>query len=154
MKKLSFFIAGFFTVLTASAQYGRQYYNSTVTVTLNGNSNEQVYIDGRNYTSGYANGAYNNTVQITDLQPGQHTIQVVNNNNNGRKSILGALFGRRNNNVTASTAFNVREGYDTQIAVRPNGRVQVRETRSTAYRNNRKNNRYNNNQYNNNQYYR
>ena len=68
MKKISILIAAAFTVLSATAQYGRQYYNnSTVTVKLNGNNSnkEQVYIDGRNYTSSYGNGN-NNKKQKTE----------------------------------------------------------------------------------------
>lgn len=140
MKTLSIFIAAFFMALSVSAQYnnGRQYnnqYNNTgiVTVTLNGNNNEQVFIDGRNYTPGNYNNGYNNTIQITDLQPGQHTLQVVDNNR--RRGLLGGIFGSRN--TTANTAFDLRYGYDTQIAVNQNGRVHIRETRSTTYRNNR-----------------
>jgi hypothetical protein len=161
MKTLSIFIAGLFAVLSVSAQSnnerqnnnnvrrsnnGRQYNNnaSIVTVSLNGNTNEQVLIDGRNYGSGNnGNPGYKHTFQITNLQPGQHTLQI--NNKNGKKGILGGIFGNRNNNATA---FNLRNGYDTQIAVNGNGRVQIRETRSIAYQNNRNNRDNRNNRYN------
>ena len=127
-------MAGLFAVVSASAQYSR-YANSTVTVNLNGNTNDQVYIDGRNYS------AYNNTLQLNNLQPGIHTIQVRTNNN---RSFLGGLFGGGRN--MATTDFEVRDGYDTQLNVRANGRVQVRESRSTAYRSYRRDryNRYDN----------
>lgn len=134
MKTLSIFMAGIFAVLSASAQYGRydnQYgrYNSTVTVTLNNNNNEQVYIDGRNYSSGY-----NTTFQINDLRPGVHTIQIVNN---ARRGILGALFGGGNNNT--NTSFTVRDGYNTELTVRNNGRVHIRETKNVFYQNENRN---------------
>ena len=147
MKILSIFIVSIFTLLTVSAQYnnnGRQYSNSIVTVTLN-NTNEQVLIDGRNYTSDNTNNngnrGYNNSFQITDLQPGQHTLEI----NKGKKGILGGLFGNKN---ISSTRFNIRDGYDTQISVNSNDRVQVRDTRSMAYQNNQNNNNKYNNQYN------
>ena len=155
MKTLSILMASFLMVLSASAQNrhhqnddrnsnnNRQYnngqynngqFNNTgiVTVTLTGNSNEQVYIDGRNYTPGNnRNNGYNNTIQITDLQPGQHTLQLNTNKNNG---ILGSIFGGRNN---TTKVFNVKTGYDTQIAINGNGRARISESRSVTYQDNR-----------------
>jgi hypothetical protein len=151
MKKSIIIIASLCFITIVNAQYNtnqnnnRQYdgrdnnrnYNtsSVLTVTVNGNSNEQVLIDGQNYTSSN-NG--NNAIQITNLQSGQHTLQVINNS--GGKGILGAIFGGGNNTGT-STAFNLRSGYDMQISVNANGRARIRETRSANYQN--RNNSYN-----------
>lgn len=150
-KKLTVGIAAFFMVLSASAQYRHhhdnnrytnngQYYNTgIVTITLTGNSNEQVYIDGRNFTPGNYRNGYNNTIQITDLQPGQHTLQVNTNRNNG---ILGGIFGGRNN---TDKVFNVRSGYDTQISINGNGRARISESRNVTYQDNRYNRNYSRN---------
>jgi hypothetical protein len=112
----------------SSSRYGNannNYASSTVSVTLNDNDNQQVYIDGQNL----GNNRYNNTIQLNNVQPGQHTIEVVKS-----RGVLGSIFGG-NNNATR-TAFDVRYGYDTQLYVKSNGRVQVRQTRSMAYQNN------------------
>ncbi len=159
MKKTSLIMALCLTVISAavSAQYnngqnngnynnGRQYNNqSTVTINFTGNNtNDQVLIDGRNYTRGNrGNNGYNNNIQITDLQPGQHTVQV-NSRNNAGGGIFGNIFGGRNSNNNATT-FNVRYGYDTQLDINNNGRVRVRETRNASTRNNRNRNYSDNN---------
>ena len=154
MKKLSIIIASVFSILSVSAQYNgeqndrrdndHRYHNrrnnnynnnynqSIVTLTLKGNSNEQVLIDGQSYSArNYGN---NGTIQITNLQPGQHSLQV--NSGNGSRSILGSIFGSRNNNNNTSTTFNLRSGYDMNIIVNANGRARIRETRSVNYQNN------------------
>ncbi|MDB5200143.1 MAG: hypothetical protein JWO92_2106 [Chitinophagaceae bacterium] len=128
MKTLSLIIAVFFTVSSVSAQNnngnGRRHYNnqSIVTVNVNSNTRNEIRIDGRDYGRGT-----NNVISITDLQPGQHTLQVIE-----RRGIKGVLNGRGNTNAT--TTFNVREGYDMQITVNANGRTRIRETRSRNYR--------------------
>ena len=130
MKKLLFIIAVFFTVSSASAQYNRydrdrrhnEFRNSVVTVDVRSNSRNEIRIDGRDYGRGT-----NNIISIADLQPGQHTLQVVE-----RRGISGVLSGRGNTN--AITNFTVRPGYDEQITVNGNGRVRVRQIRSLNYR--------------------
>lgn len=119
-------------MVSCSSRYGAEntnYASSAVVVTLNDN-NDQVYIDGQNL----GNNRYNNTLQLNNVQPGRHTIDVVRS-----RGILGSIFGSNNNSTR--TAFDVRYGYDTQLYVRSNGKVQVRQTRSVAYQNN--NRRYN-----------
>jgi hypothetical protein len=134
MKTLSLIIAVLFTVSSVSAQnngYDRNDRNrrnfnnqSVVTVNVNSNSNNEIRIDGRDYGRGN-----NNVISVTDLQPGQHTLQVIERRGGTLGGILG---GRRNTNAT--TTFNVRPGYDEQITVNANGRTRVRETRSMNYR--------------------
>jgi hypothetical protein len=122
MKTLSFIIAVFFTVSSVSAQYNRNDRRCIVTVDVRSNSRNEIRIDGQDYGRGT-----NNVISIADLQPGQHTLQVIE-----RRGISGVLNGRGNTN--AATTFNVRPGYDEQIIVNANGRVRVRETRSRNYR--------------------
>lgn len=127
MKTLLISLACIILMASCSSRYGTNtnYANSAVIVTLSDN-NEQVYIDGQNYTP---RNQYNNPLQINDVQPGRHTIEVVK-----PRGLLGSIFGGNNN--TTRTSFDVRYGYDTQLYVRSNGRVQVRQTRSMAYQNN------------------
>lgn len=147
MKKTIIIIGGLFVVLSASAQYNRddrhydrerqynnsrQYnYNPVVTLILNGDA--RAIIDGQTYSSGNYRSDEINSLQITTLQPGQHSLQIMNGN--GGRGFLSGLFGGRNNTNTSST-FNLRRGYDMNIIVNANGRARIRETRNNNYQNN------------------
>lgn len=85
---------------------------STVTVNVKGANNQSVIIDGQEYlvTNDY-NTNTNSPIVISNLQAGQHTLQI-----------------RRNDDMNlSSTVFSVRNGYDLQITVAANGSVQSRE---------------------------
>jgi hypothetical protein len=117
MKPLSIFIVSCFTALSIFAQN-----NITVTVTLNGNLNREILIDGNSYlASDYANtsAAGKNMITVTDLQPGQHTLQVVRTTANNMRR-----------NIGTERVFNLRAGYDLDIVVNGNGAVQLTEKRT------------------------
>jgi len=127
MKSLSIFILGCVMAVSAIAQN-----NITVNVTLNGNYNREVLIDGKTYLlSDYQNTSTGkkNMITVPDMQPGQHTIQVIRNSTSRRS-------------VGQEKTFNLRAGYDLDIAVNGNGTVQLTEKRirnrgrnnSAAYR--------------------
>lgn len=89
-------------------------------------------MDGRSYPVTPANTDISNTVsvnppiQISNLQSGQHTIEIVRTS--------------RYNNVTRTgnaTTFNLRQGYDMNITVNNDGSVQISEKRirNTGYQN-------------------
>jgi len=113
MKKiLCFLLAG---VLAVSAFAG------TVKVTLNGNKNFVVTIDGRTYTPNTtANGK--KEIVISDLQNGQHSIEIYRPNNRGvNKSIY-------------SSSFNLNQNEMMNIIVNANGGVRIEEsTTNDAY---------------------
>ncbi len=93
--------------------------NISLTVTLNGNLNKQVYVDGVNYplTSVATNSSTRaNTAIITNLAAGQHRLQIVNTN----QSV--------NNNRNVKI-FNLRTGYNMTITVNGNGNLTLSETR-------------------------
>ncbi|HMJ48626.1 MAG TPA: DUF4476 domain-containing protein, partial [Ferruginibacter sp.] len=116
MKSISIFILSIFTALSVFAQNAM-----TVNVTLNGNNNKEVLIDGKTYLlSDYQNTSTNNNkiITITDLPAGQHTLQVIRNNANNRRT------------VGNEKIFNLRTGYDLDIAVNGNGTIQLTEKRS------------------------
>src|SRR5262245_4574245 len=108
MKTIFIFLFGLLSAISVIGQ------SSTVTINVRGNNNEQVIIDGRNYSVNYDYNMNNNSpIVISDFQSGQHTIEV-----------------KRSNEIdNTSTTFNVRSGYDLQIVVTANGSVQLRETR-------------------------
>jgi len=119
MKNFIFtFLFGGLTTVSAFA--------SDVTVTFSGNKNYQVVIDGR-YIG--ANDYYNNTVNLNNLRPGQHSIQVYKANANKRWN---------GNKTLYSSNFTLRPQYDLFINVDKKGRVQMNERFNNDYgRNNR-----------------
>jgi hypothetical protein len=104
--------------------------NSTVNITVNGNRNKEVKVDGKSYlvnTDASPVTSENSPIQIRQLMPGPHSIEVV------RK-------GRYNNTAIQSntTTFNLRSGYDLNITINNDGSVLTSETRirnNTGYRN-------------------
>ncbi|MEP6615727.1 MAG: hypothetical protein ABJA57_04080, partial [Ginsengibacter sp.] len=137
MKTLITFLISSLFVAPLFAQYRQAQSAQNVIITFDGNGNRygqtyQVVIDGRSYTSDKSdNGRWNNTrtssaagTAVTfQLQTGQHSLQVYNENNNNR-------YGNqtRSNMPVYSSTFILRQGYDATIQVRNNGRVQIAET--------------------------
>jgi hypothetical protein len=83
----------------------------TVTIKTEGNRNKQVIVDNKTYT--ISNTQADNTITISDLGLGQHTLSVVRTNQANR----------------STTYFTVREGYDLSINISSNGSVSSSETR-------------------------
>lgn len=90
---------------------------STVTINVRGNNNEAIIIDGREYVvSNDYNTNTNTPIVVSNLQSGQHTLQI-----------------RRINEVNpSSTVFTIRNGYDLQITITANGSVQSKEIKWRA----------------------
>src|SRR5688572_25414686 len=112
MKSLLIFILSCLTALSVYAQ--------TVTITVNGNRNRQVLVDGRSFT--VENSTTSTTLKVpiilNDLQTGQHTLQIVRTNPNTGTT-----------NRTSSTTFTLRPGYDLEITINGNGSVAQTEKR-------------------------
>lgn len=121
-------------------QYGQQQYGQTVTIAFEGsnyNNAYQVLIDGTNYSNN-TNGSWNRTtsnsssdIVLSNIQPGQHTIQVY--------QVRNRNYGSNNATPIYSSTFILRQGYDATLSVRRNGQVQFSE-RQSAYNNNGRNN--------------
>ena len=91
---------------------------NTLTINVRGSQTQQVRVDGRTYTVTNDNNDVNgrNTpIIITDLYPGQHTLQIVRTDDI--------------DNSNNTSYFNLRSGYDLQINISGNGSLQQRETR-------------------------
>jgi hypothetical protein len=91
---------------------------NTLTINVRGSQTQQVRVDGRTYTVTNDNNDVNgrNTpIIITDLYPGQHTLQIVRTDDI--------------DNSNNTSYFNLRSGYDLQINISGNGSIQQRETR-------------------------
>lgn len=78
-----------------------------------------------------------NTIYLNNFQAGRHAIQVYNLRNGSNEE-------RNDNKPVYSSTFNVREGFDTKIAIRSNGQVQFSE-RQSAFKNSTDNNIQGNN---------
>jgi hypothetical protein len=101
---------------------------STVNITVTGTRNKEVRIDGTTYqvnTDASSTTAVNLPIQITNLNTGQHTIEIV------RTSRYNT-----SNNTGNKTFFNLRSGYDLNITVNNDGSVQTSETRIRRNNNN------------------
>jgi len=90
---------------------------STVTINVKGNNNESIIVDGKEYIVNNDNNTTSNTpIVVSNLQAGQHTLQI-----------------KRSNDINpASTVFTTRTGFDLQITIAANGSVQSRETKWRA----------------------
>ena len=119
MKTIFIFLASCILTMSAIGQTV-----STLTVNVKGNNNQSIVIDGQEYV---VNNDYNtntNTpIVVSNLQSGQHTLQI-----------------KRANEVNpSSTTFTIRTGYDLQITITANGSVQSRETKWRTNNNNNTN---------------
>ncbi|MBC7948958.1 MAG: DUF4476 domain-containing protein [Chitinophagaceae bacterium] len=94
---------------------------STVTIKTEGNRNKQVIVDNKTYTIPTATSTSTTTTQsvvITDLLPGQHSLSVVRTNQTTSRN-------------SAKSTFNLRDGYDLTLTVSNNGSVSTSETRNS-----------------------
>ena len=109
----------------------------TITITFNGtnaNRNYQVLLDGTSYYSNSVtdpnstNVNVRKEVELTNQQVGSHTIAVYRLRNNS-----GTYSNGTNTNTTGravyTNTFQLRQGYDMNIAINGNGQVTFRETR-------------------------
>ena len=110
MKTILSLIISCFTAISVFAQT-----TSTLTINVRGANNDRIIVDGKSYDvlSDINNSNVNTPINITDLQPGQHTLQVVRTDEVG--------------NTGTTTSFNLRSGYDLMITVLGNGSLQQRE---------------------------
>jgi len=90
---------------------------STLTINVRGNNTEGIIIDNNQYTvNNDYNSNTNTPIVVSNLQSGQHTLQI-----------------KRLNEVNpSSTIFTIRNGYDLQITIAGNGSVQLKETKWRA----------------------
>src|SRR6187399_408587 len=119
MKTIFLFLTSCITTISVLAQSV-----STVTINVRGNNNEAIVIDNTEYivSSDYTTNT-NTPIVVSNLQSGQHTLQI-----------------KRANEVNpSSTIFTTRTGYDLQITIAANGSVQQRETKWRSGNNNGQN---------------
>lgn len=117
----------FATALCLSVSMAAQ----TVTVQFTGtnkNRNFQVVLDGTSYYSNSAAAANGKKITIPTLQPGDHTISVYRTNNSRYTSgVTGAPAAGA---AVYSKIFQLRTGYDMNIAIKSTGQVSFTEKRN------------------------
>jgi len=92
---------------------------STVTVNATGNRNKQVVVDNTSYTIDNTTTTGVKEIVINNLAPGQHTLELIRNNQNS-------------NRQSTKTYFTTREGYDLTITIASNGSISTAETRTAG----------------------
>ena len=119
MKQLSIFLISVLTMLTVTAN---PYINGdAVTISISGNKNLQVSIDGRDINAGSGTIlAGKTTIAINNLTMGQHTLQVTRTDINTMRS------------GTITTTFTLRNNYEMLINVNSNGSLELIENIKTV----------------------
>lgn len=115
MKHLSIFLISFLTVLSVQAHINS--ITDDVTITVNGNKNLQIEIDGKDYNlTGSDVSGNKTTFTYNNLDRGQHTIKVIRTDQNTNRS----------NTILAT--FYLRDGFDMLIKINENGSLELIET--------------------------
>ena len=133
MRSLSIYMVSCFIAVSSFAQSNQTVTLVFVTAANDNYKNYEAVIDDVSYYSENTTDNNNrtsnnrNTIWLNNFQSGQHTIQVYSLKNGSNEE-------RSNNTAIYSSTFNVRQGFDTKIAVRNNGQVQFSE-RQSAYNN-------------------
>ena len=125
MRSLSLLIVSSIFAVSTFAQNNQTVTLVFVTAASETYKNFEAVIDDVSYysenTAGNNRTSNNrNTIWLNNFQPGQHTIQVYSLKNGSNEE-------RSGNTPVYTSTFNVRQGFDTKIAVRNNGQVQFSE---------------------------
>lgn len=123
MKTLLAFVTGVCLTMSVAAQ--------TVTVHFTGTTptrNFQVVLDGTSYYSNSSAAASGKKITITTLQPGEHLISIYRTNNSRYNS--GVSGAKTSGSAVYTKNFQLRYGYDMNIAVKSTGQVSFTEKRN------------------------
>lgn len=104
----------------------------TVTITFNGNNKNRKFELKLDNVSYFSNSSPNvkSSITVSDLSAGAHTIELTLLNSPGRSN------NSSDDEPNYSKTFQLRQEYDMDIAVLPNGRVSFTEKRIRETRNN------------------
>ena len=125
MKNIFLLLSGIMILSSIQAQNNQSQRTGAVYITVNGNKNLQVAIDGdvKTFISSTSTSTVNKTAPITNLEAGRHTITFTGTNNN-----------RMFENMT--TEFNLRRNFDMYINVNADGSLELIEKRRAGAGNN------------------
>ena len=114
----------FVTFCLAASLYAQQRVSETI-ITVNGNKNLQLSLDGRDYAIISSNISGNKTtISISNLEIRQHTLVVTRTGKNSNRS------------ERISTTFNLRNRFDMLVKVNGNGSLELIETKNNLQNDN------------------
>lgn len=126
MKNIFLLLSGVIITCSIQAQSSQWQRTGAVYITVNGNKNLQVAIDGevKTFVSNTSTSTVNKTAPITNLEAGMHTITF---------TVTGANNNRTAENMT--TEFNLRRNFDMHINVNADGSLELIEKRKAGANN-------------------
>ena len=127
MKNIFLILSGIVITCSVQAQNSQSQRTSAVYITVNGNKNLQVAINGdvQTFISNTSTSTVNKTAPITNLEAGMHTITFTR---------IGANNNRMEENMT--TEFNLRRNFDMHINLTAEGGLELIEKRRVGTGNN------------------
>jgi hypothetical protein len=127
MKNIFLLLSGIIITCSIQAQISQSQRTGAVYITVNGNKNLQVAIDGdvKAFINSTSTSTVNKTAAITNLEAGMHTLSFTG---------TGANNNRMVENMT--TEFNLRRNFDMYINVNADGSLELIEKRKVGAGNN------------------
>lgn len=116
MKKVYTFILSLLVGAAVMAADGRPR-SGMINISINQNTPVRVVVDGRSYND--------NTVTLSNLNPGNHTVQVFSTS--ASRGAFGSIFGRSREQLLWSSSVYVKPGTETDVTINRNGRAKVKE---------------------------
>jgi hypothetical protein len=127
MKNIFLLLSGMLITCSIQAQNNQLQRTGAVYITVNGNKNLQVAIDGdiKTFISNTSTSTVNKTAAITNLEAGRHTL-----------TFMGT--GTNNNRMAENmaTEFNLRKNFDMYININADGSIELIEKRKVGAGNN------------------
>lgn len=126
MKNIFLLLSGIIITCSIQAQNNQLQRTGAVYITVNGNKNLQVAIDGdvKTFISNTSTSTVNKTAPITNLEAGRHTLTFTTGANNNRMV------------ENMATEFNLRRNFDMHINVNADGSIELIEKRKVGAVNN------------------
>ncbi|MEJ8843866.1 DUF4476 domain-containing protein [Lacibacter sp. H375] len=123
MKNIFLLLSGIIITCSIQAQNSQSQRTGAVYITVNGNKNLQVAIDGvvKTFISTASTSTVNKTAPIANLEAGMHTLTFPG---------TGANNNRTGENMT--TEFNLRRNFDMHINVNADGSIELIEKRKAG----------------------
>src|SRR5687768_8538227 len=121
MKNIFLLLSGIMITCSIHAQNSQSQRTGAVYITVNGNKNLQVAIDGdiKTFISTASTSTVNKTAPITNLEAGRHAL-----------TFTGTGANRMAENMT--TEFNLRRNFDMYINVNADGSLELIEKRKAG----------------------
>jgi hypothetical protein len=123
MKNIFLLLSGIIITSSILAQSSQSQRTGVVYITVNGNKNLQVAIDGdvKTFISNTSTSTVNKTAPITNLEAGMHTITFTGTGANNNRMV-----------ENMATEFNLRRNFDMYININADGSLELIEKRKVS----------------------